>query len=259
MNWYYVEGSERVGPLDEVRFRELVAAGRIRPETLVWNESLSNWAAFRDVSQPPPAPGGFSPAASPPTAEPLGTCSQCGNVFSRDALVTLEGRTVCANCKPLFVAKMKEGIAPAGTLRYAGFWIRSAAKFLDGLIMGVAYLLMALLLLPSFFSRSLSRGGAPDSTFAAGPCLVQLAFYVLWAAYIIGFVGRFGATPGKMALKLRIVKADGGRLSYGQATGRFFAELLSAIILYIGYIMAAFDEEKRALHDRLCNTRVVKL
>jgi uncharacterized RDD family membrane protein YckC len=255
MTWYYADGSERVGPLDEARFRDLVAAGRIRPETLVWNESLSGWAAFRDVSQPGPV----SLGAPAQTAEALGTCSQCGNVFSRDALVTLEGRTVCANCKPLFVARMKEGIAPAGTLRYAGFWIRSSAKFLDGLIMGVVYLVLALLLLPSLFSGSLARGGTPGSSSAAGPCLVQLLFYVLWAGYIIGFVGRFGATPGKMALKLRIVRPDGGRISYGLAAGRLFAELLSGIILYIGYIMAAFDEEKRALHDRLCNTRVVKV
>jgi len=47
-------------------------------------------------------------------------------------------------------------------------------------------------------------------------------------------------------------------ITYGRATGRCFAEILSGMICYIGYLMAAFDEEKRALHDRICNTRVVK-
>ena len=62
-----------------------------------------------------------------------------------------------------------------------------------------------------------------------------------------------------MALGLRIVRADGSSLTYGRATGRFFADYLSNLILFIGYIMAAFDDEKRTLHDRICDTRVVKV
>ena len=73
------------------------------------------------------------------------------------------------------------------------------------------------------------------------------------------FLGKFGATPGKMACKLKVVRPDGERISYARALGRHFAEMLSGIILYIGYIMAAFDEEKRTLHDRICDTRVIKV
>jgi uncharacterized RDD family membrane protein YckC len=78
------------------------------------------------------------------------------------------------------------------------------------------------------------------------------------ASYNIFFVGKFGATPGKMALRLKVVTASGGTVSYARATGRYFAELLSSITLLIGYIMAAFDEQKRALHDRICDTRVIR-
>jgi uncharacterized RDD family membrane protein YckC len=60
-----------------------------------------------------------------------------------------------------------------------------------------------------------------------------------------------------MACNVKVVKADGSPVGYGLATGRFFAKIISGIILGIGYIMAAFDEEKRSLHDRICNTRVV--
>jgi uncharacterized RDD family membrane protein YckC len=60
-----------------------------------------------------------------------------------------------------------------------------------------------------------------------------------------------------MALKVHVVTADGGRVSYARALGRYFAKLLSAFTLLIGYIIAAFDPERRALHDRICNTRVV--
>jgi uncharacterized RDD family membrane protein YckC len=70
-------------------------------------------------------------------------------------------------------------------------------------------------------------------------------------------VGKNGATVGKMACGIRVVGADGKSVGYGKSTGRYFAKMLSYIIILIGYIMAAFDDEKRSLHDRLCETRVV--
>ena len=72
------------------------------------------------------------------------------------------------------------------------------------------------------------------------------------------FVYKLGATPGKMVLGLRVVRPDGGPVSLGRAVGRYFAKMLSAIIMLIGFIMAGFDREKRALHDMLVDTRVIK-
>jgi len=69
---------------------------------------------------------------------------------------------------------------------------------------------------------------------------------------------KFEATPGKLALGLRIVRADGSKLSHGRIIGRFFAEKLSAFVFFIGYLIAAFDDQKRALHDMICDTRVVR-
>ena len=68
-----------------------------------------------------------------------------------------------------------------------------------------------------------------------------------------------GKTPGKMALDLKVVRPDGGPISLGRAVGRYFAKIVSGIILMIGYIMAGFDSEKRALHDMMCDTRVIKV
>jgi uncharacterized RDD family membrane protein YckC len=78
------------------------------------------------------------------------------------------------------------------------------------------------------------------------------------AAYDTWFVGKYGATPGKMACKLKIVDPDGGQIPYLRAFGRHFAKWLSSMTLLIGYIMAVFDEEKRTLHDRVCETRVIR-
>ena len=63
----------------------------------------------------------------------------------------------------------------------------------------------------------------------------------LFAAYEIYFVSSRGATPGKMALGVKVIRADGGPVSAGLATGRFFGLFLSQFILYTGYIMAGFD------------------
>jgi len=56
---------------------------------------------------------------------------------------------------------------------------------------------------------------------------------------------------------LKVVMEDGGPVSYGRATGRFFAEILSGMVCYIGYIIAGFDSQKRSLHDHICSTRVI--
>jgi uncharacterized RDD family membrane protein YckC len=72
------------------------------------------------------------------------------------------------------------------------------------------------------------------------------------------FVAHFAATPGKMALGLKVVRPDGRLVGVGRAFGRYFAKMLSAIMLWIGFIMVAFDSDKRGLHDMICDTRVVR-
>ena len=68
-----------------------------------------------------------------------------------------------------------------------------------------------------------------------------------------------GATVGKMAVGLRVVTDQGERLDFVHATGRSFAKFVSAIILCIGFIMVAFTERKRGLHDMIASTLVVKV
>ena len=78
------------------------------------------------------------------------------------------------------------------------------------------------------------------------------------AAYYGLMVSKYGATLGKMAVGLKVINEDRSPVSLGRAIGRFFAELLSGMTCYIGYIMIAFDSEKRSLHDHICSTRVIK-
>ena len=65
------------------------------------------------------------------------------------------------------------------------------------------------------------------------------------------------ATVGKMVLGIVVTDINGGPISFARATGRHFAKWLSALILGIGFLMAAFTEKKQALHDMIADTLVV--
>jgi uncharacterized RDD family membrane protein YckC len=167
-------------------------------------------------------------------------------MLNEDELIRFGNALVCAECKPLYVQKLREGVAPAGEMVFAGFWIRVGAKVIDGIIiMVVGFVLMFLV---NFIIRHAIAG-----------VILQNAFFIaLGIFYTTYFLGKYSATPGKMACGLKVVRPEGEKISYGRACGRYFAEFLSSMVLYIGYIIVAFDEERRALHDRICDTRVVR-
>jgi uncharacterized RDD family membrane protein YckC len=161
---------------------------------------------------------------------------------------------------------MAPGMAVPGAYRYAGFWIRFVALLIDGIILGIVGFIVTfpLTLLGMGGASVLTRGGDdPSAALAALPAIMATAGLsgiirlVLNLAYEVYFLTSKGATIGKMALGLKVIRTDGGPISMGLAVGRFFARFVSAIILCIGFIMAGFDPQKRALHDRICNTYVI--
>ncbi len=250
MSWYYAENNERRGPIEDAAFQSLVTAGTIKHDTLVWRDGYPEWVPYAQAASPAgPMPGvAASPLATAGTpGSSAAACSQCGRLFPADDMVSYESRYVCADCKPLFFQKIKEGASVAGQREYAGFWIRFGAKFVDGIIMNVASQIVQLVI-------GMALRSSPETAAIIG----GLIALVLNAGYVIYFTGKYGATPGKMACKIEVIRPDGSPMTFGRATGRYFAEILSSLTLLIGYIMAAFDEEKRALHDRICDTRVVR-
>jgi uncharacterized RDD family membrane protein YckC len=179
-------------------------------------------------------------------------CSECGQPWPPEELARFGDRLICFNCKIAYAQKLREGVASAATFTYAGFWIRVVAWVIDFFILLVAGVVAQL---P--FARLLQSRRIEDTLMAMGA--VYLIDMAIGATYEGVFVSRFGATPGKMALELKVVRPDGGPVSLGRAVGRYFAKMVSAIVLMIGYIMVGFDSEKRALHDMLCDTRVIKV
>jgi uncharacterized RDD family membrane protein YckC len=244
MIWYYIDNGEQRGPVTAEDLGMLLGRGAVTPDTLVWREGLENWRPYREIK-----PAG---ATSPPILAPgQAVCCECQRVFPLDEVIRHGDVYVCGACKPVFLQKLREGIAPVAAMRYAGFWIRAGAKILDGIILAIPTQAINLFLIP--------RVPTPSGGYFARVALVTAMNIVIAGAYNVLMVGKYGATVGKMAAKLKIVNPDGSPVSYGKAVARFFAEFLSAAICYIGYFMVGFDtEEKRALHDRICGTRVIR-
>ncbi|HLK21033.1 MAG TPA: RDD family protein [Bryobacteraceae bacterium] len=254
MDWFYGDSGKQIGPIDETSFAALVASGIVRDETLVWHAGMANWQPYttvRPAPQPPPVP-----IASPDQR----FCTECGRAYPSDELLAFGNSLVCAACKPLFTQKLREGIRPAGSVRYGGFWIRYLAVLVDSLIFSVLIVMVfaiGVIAFPVDFAN-IGRSQADLLKLLAIEGVVWLSALLFAAIYETWMIGRYGATLGKMACSLTVVTSDGGKVSYGRALGRHFAKHLSSFILGIGYIMAGFDEEKRALHDRICDTRVIK-
>jgi uncharacterized RDD family membrane protein YckC len=251
MNLYYADGDQQLGPIGKVELQTLIRAKKVNTKTLVWQDGMESWQEL----------GVFVRSRKNKSTHPnqalvsvkQSVCSECGQVFAEEEMIRFNDVRVCAGCKPVFVQKIKEGVSVAGALDYAGFWIRFGAIAIDGFILWIFTMIL-------FIPLGIIIPTSDDNPFAALSFmpLIMLLQYAIPAVYDTWFVGKYGATPGKMACKLKIVVADGTPVSYSRALGRHFAKWLSSIILGIGFIMAAFDDERRTLHDRICETRVVR-
>src|SRR2546427_10521590 len=223
MNWYYAEAGEQRGPITDTELSDLAKAGAIRDATLVWREGMASWQPYGLVK---------GPAGEPPTKVGEVVCWQCGKMFSRDEVIPMGEGWVCAACKPIYMQRLKEGASVAGAQEYGGFWIRFAAKFIDSLIVGVV-VFVPIFIFAFVLGLSAARAahgdlGAPppvNPEFAASgsgsqPILAQgvigqaigllfdLVFLSAHTVYATLFLGKFGATPGKMVCKLKVVDAE---------------------------------------------------
>ena len=142
---------------------------------------------------------------------------------------------------------------------YAGFWRRFVAAVIDALVLSIAL----------FVIKFLSGGNQQNFIIEMFDDLSPLGNSGSWRNNILYFLlnliyyaalesSKYQATIGKMALDIRVIDTDGHRLSSQKAIVRYLGKIISAVILMIGYIMAAFDSKKQALHDKIATTYVIK-
>jgi uncharacterized RDD family membrane protein YckC len=194
-------------------------------------------------------------------------CSQCRRPFPHTDVVQIAGNWVCAGCKPGYLSRVMASGGEGSPLgwHYGGFWIRFGARMIDGIVLGVPLLLLAALLIPNLIRAQRSGSNSAPAGFAAFGLTFFLCYFVLLICYEVLFLKYRGATPGKMACGLKVVRSDGGSLQWGTSIGRFVMwnlvtsgiPYLNFILMLISGIMTGTDGEKRALHDRVCDTRVV--
>ncbi len=257
MEWYFAQNNQPQGPVSEAAFADLVAGRVVTDQTLVWHEGMAGWQAYGELRTgqvQSPVPPVVGVALGPHEA----VCAECGQVFSKDQTILLGSAFVCATCKPIYLQRLREGVVrqAATEQRYAGFWIRFVAKFIDGVVL-LILVFGPVILLTVALAPKMRPGEAPSLAGIAiqgGASLFELLVRIAYNTY---FIGRFGATLGKMAVGLKVITVEGAPPTYWRAFGRAWAEQLSRIVCFIGYIIAGFDEQKRALHDHICNTRVV--
>lgn len=217
------------------------------------NQADFSWQEQSSTVPPPVPPSSGTPAtAEPETPKDLASCIVCNGNFDVKALEKVNDNLVCAGCKPMYEQMLSLGLTSSVSKHYGGFWIRFAAKLVDGLILWAVNMGINMVLMMAIGKTHSPKLVSATAIFIA---LIQLIIGV--AYYIYFLASNYQATPGKMLCNLKVVNDQGEKISTRQAAGRYLAEMLSSLILMIGYIMAAFDPEKRALHDRICKTRVV--
>jgi uncharacterized RDD family membrane protein YckC len=119
-------------------------------------------------------------------------------------------------------------------MRFAGFWIRFVAFLIDGIVSSLGYVFMV-------FDDSLA----------------SLVVLVLGVGNQVVLQGLKGQSVGKMVVGLQVIKTNGEDISIVTAIIRYIGQLISAFILFIGYLMVAFSAKKQGLHDKIAGTYVI--
>jgi uncharacterized RDD family membrane protein YckC len=160
------------------------------------------------------------------------------------------------------------GYAAVPRVEYAGFWVRFLAFLIDNAVMGIGFVLI---LIPLIFLTGL--GGFiseihPDEDMNDVGIFMLIGLLFLaatvsllltWLYHALMESSEWKATLGKRVLGLVVTDMAGRRVSFGRATGRHFAKIITNMVpAFIGYIMAGFTERKQALHDMIAGCLVLR-
>ena len=205
-------------------------------------------------------------------------CSKCGsNLTPGTAFCQVCGTAVSAAATVPVPAGAAPAVAPGAisphwlppvTRAYAGFWLRFVAHLIDGLLIGAV---AGAIFVPMFFLtglggflRAVEHDHQPDPAVIASlvssiALLVLVSVLGSWLYYAYFESSDWQATVGKKVLNLIVTDMDGNRVSFGRASGRYFAKIVSGLIpLGIGYILAGVTEKKQALHDMIASCLVLR-
>lgn len=140
-------------------------------------------------------------------------------------------------------------------MAYGGFWRRLVAVLIDCIILGVVALII-------YLALGVGVGGDEATQNSEDSILYEIYELMFWLIHFLYFVlqdsGESQGTIGKNLMGMKIYNGNGERISIARAALRYFAQIVSGLTLFLGYLMAAFTERKQGLHDMIAGTYVIK-
>lgn len=279
--WFYSRGEERHGPISGTDLKVMAQNGELLPTDLIWREGLADWKKARQFvglfNSAPPSPSADLPPALPPLPDAKADLGigeglpDLGKIPNMDSglgkiagVITpigldslgIDGQSGVLDDigAPSAFSKPRVMAASAGG-DYAGFWKRFAALIIDRIIMyGLG---MAVGLVVGFVYGFLYQPTTDDDlqTFTITIYVVGLLLEFLYFAGLE--CSPWQATVGKLAVGIQVTDLNGDRIGFLRSVARNLCKILSALILLIGYLMAAFTPQKQALHDLITGCLVV--
>lgn len=219
INWYCVLNGKQAGPFNTEMLASMIRSGQVQAQDYVWREGMQQWQAAASVEE---LRALFSEIPAPGIAMP--------------------------------------SVSYYGQPQYAGFWLRFVAALIDGILLATCGCIVGGCIGGAFGAAGGMRGASSATGMHIGTqVLIQFSGIIIgWLYHALMESGPWQATLGKKALGLMVTDLQGGRITFGRASGRHFAKMISGIILLIGYMMAGWTEKKQALHDIIAGTLVVK-
>lgn len=141
----------------------------------------------------------------------------------------------------------------ATEFEYAGFWRRVLASIVDSIIIGI----ITAPLLALIYGSDYWLGESDAIVQGPADVLISWVFPIVWT---VAFWLKKGATPGKMLVGIRIVRAETGEpLSVGRCLGRYVSYFVSALVFCLGFLWVVWDDRKQGWHDKIADTVVIKV
>ena len=270
MNILVAKNGSQLGPFSEADIHAKLASGELTSSDLGWKEGMAAWSPLAQMfASAPPAAAPPAPVAPPPQSyAPQGQPNPGAYApqpqqqqqayspqpqpqsYAPQPYNAPQGQYAAPQTyNSPYPAPYQQGAVPQwgqqGAGSYAGFWMRFLATVIDGFAVGIPANIIMWIALQT-----------------RQEAVVLIVYLLVMAGYVCYFVlmesSAKQATLGKLALGLKVTDENGNRISIGQALGRNLGKIVSALILYIGFIMAGVSQRKQALHDMMAHTLVVR-
>jgi len=165
-------------------------------------------------------------------------CTSCGSEFSGN-------NKFCATCGNSLTTASTTVASLDSAVKYSGFWRRFAALSIEVSFYNIVYGII------------IYAANIDVLDLAVGPVFWVVSI-LLGFLYMTLMPYKYGGTIGKLFVGLQIRRTQPGvELSYPRCVGRYFAYLLSLLLLGIGFLIQPFTKKKQALHDMIVDTEVI--